>query len=660
MTVVTKNATWESAERVGRQAVAVDRPPVIALVGRPNVGKSTFFADVSGQFAETSNAPGTTVSSHRREVTVNGRRAVLVDLPGTLSMTDQSESIAPFWQLLLEAKPDAILAVIDAGDLARHLPLVLACRDLGLPLVVGANLADEAATHGIELDLGRLSQLLVAPVVRCIGRRGEGTKQAVAAAIDRATAFRASSGTRRTVPATPYPPLIVARVNTLARSFAGADTADTAAATDTILRAAVATHLLPPVGAASIAASATLEPERWDVAERWAHQVERRHSVREPAADRLARIVTSPWPGLPLFAVVTVAALLLTATLGTWLASLMGGAWSSYVSPPLTSVVQTLIPVHALSAAALWALDSGLLAMLSVGIPFVLVFYIVLAVLEDSGYLATAAVLTDRVFNAIGLPGRAVIPVFAATGCNVPAIYATRVFDTRRERLLASFLIVLTPCSARSAVVVAALAPFAGPIATLAAFGVILGVTVVAGTAANALVPGRQSPTVLELPPLRMPIFRQVAAKSWFRFRSFVRTAAPLMLAGSFVLGLAYESGAIAPIERLLSPVTVGLLGLPAVTGVALVLGFMRKELALQLLLVLAVGELGASAANLGTFMTNGQLFVYAVITALSIPCIASVASLVDEFGWRPTLAIAGSVLGLALVVGTVLAHVVG
>ena len=661
MTVLADQAAFESTKRLARQAVALDRPPVIALVGRPNVGKSTFFADVSGKFAETSNAPGTTVSSHRREVVVNGRRAVLVDLPGTLSMTDQNESLAPFWKLLLEAKPDAILAVIDAGDLARHLPLVLACRDLGLPLVVGANLADEAAAHGVELDLGRLSQLLVAPVVRCVGRRGEGTRQAVTAAIDRATALRASGGTRRTAPATPYPPLIVARVNTLARSFAGApSSADAAADSDTILRDAVAAHVLPPVGAASIAASAALEPERWDVAERWAHQVERRENVREPAADRLARIVTSPWPGLPLFAGVTVAALLVTATLGTWLASLMSGAWSTYVSPPMTTIVQTLIPVPALSGATLWALDSGLLAMLSVGIPFVLVFYVVLAVLEDSGYLATAAVLTDRIFNAVGLPGRAVIPVFAATGCNVPAIYATRVFDTRRERLLASFLIVLTPCSARSAVVVAALAPFAGPVATLAAFGVVLGVTVVAGTAANALVPGRQSPAVLELPPLRMPIARQVAAKSWFRFRSFVRTAAPLMLIGSFVLGLAYESGAITPIERLLSPVTAGLLGLPPVTGVAIVLAFLRKELALQLLLVLAVGELGPAAASLGTFMSHGQLFVYAVITALSIPCIASVASLVDEFGWRPTLAICGSVLGLALGVGTVLAHIVG
>lgn len=656
MTVLPARAIWKPAVTAVRTTAAVDRPPVIALVGRPNVGKSTFFADVSGQFAETANAPGTTVAIHRREVVVDGRRAVLVDLPGTFAMNDQNDSLAPFWELLLGTRADAILAVIDAGDLARHLPLVLACRDLGLPLVVAANLADEAAAHGIELDIGRLSQLLVAPVVRCVGRRGEGTKAAVAAAIERATTNRAGDGRRRTAPAAPYSLSAVAQVNSIARSFAAKATA---VETDP-LRSAVSAHLLPPIGAASIAAAAVLEPERWEIAGRWARQVERRQNVREPLADRLGRIATSPWPGLPLFAFVTVAALLMTATIGTWMATIISSAWSTYVSPPLTSLVQTVIPVPALSGATLWALDSGLLAMLTVGIPFVLVFFVVLAVLEDSGYLASAAVLTDRLFNAVGLPGRAVIPVFAATGCNVPAIYATRVFDTRRERLVGSFLIVLTPCSARSAVVVAALAPFAGPAATLAAFGVVLGVTVIAGTAANAMMPGRQSPAVLELPPLRMPIARQVGAKAWFRFRSFVRMAAPLMLIGSFVLGLAYESGAISPVEGLLSPVTVGLLGLPPVTGVALVLAFLRKELALQLLLVLAVGELGPAAASLGSFMSNGQLFVFAVVTALSIPCIASVASLVDEFGWRPTLAISGSVLGLALVVGTVLAHIPG
>ncbi len=137
--------------------------------------------------------------------------------------------------------------------------------------------------------------------------------------------------------------------------------------------------------------------------------------------------------------------------------------WSAAVSPVLTGAVHAVVPVPPLAAALLWALDSGLLSMLSVGIPFVLSFYLILAVLEDSGYLTAAAVLADRLFNTFGLPGRAAIPILAATGCNVPAVYGTRVLDSRRERLLATFLVVLTPCSARTAVVIAAIAPFAGP-----------------------------------------------------------------------------------------------------------------------------------------------------------------------------------------------------
>ena len=143
--------------------------------------------------------------------------------------------------------------------------------------------------------------------------------------------------------------------------------------------------------------------------------------------------------------------------------------------------------------------------MLAVGIPYVLTFYLLLAALEDSGYLTSAAVLMDRVFGALGLPGRAAIPLLAAAGCNVPAIYGTRVLRTRRERLLASWLVTLTPCSARSAVVIAALAPFAGVPVALAAFGVVGVVAIAAGLGANAMIPGRQPSLVLELAPLRRP-----------------------------------------------------------------------------------------------------------------------------------------------------------
>jgi ferrous iron transport protein B len=347
-------------------------------------------------------------------------------------------------------------------------------------------------------------------------------------------------------------------------------------------------------------------------------------------------------------------------TVGTRFAELLTTTWTATMSPLIRTVVETLVPIPVASATILWALDSGLLSMLAVGIPFVLTFYVVIAALEDSGYLASTAVLSDRIFNALGLPGRAAIPLLAATGCNVPAIYATRVLTSRRERLMASFLVSLTPCSASSAVVVAALVPYAGMGTALAAYGVIALVAIVAGLGANALLPGRQSPLVLELPPLRLPIPRQVAAKAWHRFRSFVTTATPVMLGGSLVIGALYETGAIGPIEAALAPLSGGLLGLPPVAGIALLLSVLRKELALQLLLILAIAEYGVGANSLNSFMVPGQLFVYAVVVGLLVPCVATIGALAGEFGWRRAGIVSGATLVTALGAGAIVARLVG
>ena len=639
---------------------AADRLPVVALVGRPNVGKSTFVARVTGRYEEAANVPGTTVGTLRRTVEVGGREAVLVDLPGSHSMTDQSDGLPAFWQLLLDARPDAVLAVVDAGDLAMHLPLVLACRDLGLPIVVAANLADEAEAHGIGLDVGRLSQLLAAPVHRTVGRRGVGVQAALADAIRLARRGMGSShadDARPMTPVPPYPPALVRSVGAVAaRLRAGERPADLPAD----LLAGVEAGTVRPIAAATLAAAERLEPERWVIAARWAAEVETREEIRQTRADRLGRIVTSPRLGLPLFVVATLGALWLTMTVGTRLAEILSTAWTGLVSPGLTTLVETVIPVPVVSSTVLWALDSGLLSMLAVGIPFVLTFYVVIAALEDSGYLASTAVLSDRVFNALGLPGRAAIPLLAATGCNVPAIYATRVLHSRRERLLASFLVSLTPCSASSAVIVAALVPYTGMGTALAAFGVVALVAIAAGLGANAILPGRQSPLVLELPPLRLPIPRQVVAKAWHRFRSFVTTATPVMLGGSLVIGALYETGAIKPIELLLAPVSAGLLGLPPVAGIALALAVPRKELALQLLLVLAIAEYGEAARSLSSFLVPGQLFVFAVVTGLLVPCVATIGALAGEFGWRRALMVSGATLATALGSGGLLARLVG
>jgi ferrous iron transport protein B len=638
--------------------------PVIALVGRPNVGKSTFLARGSGRFVETANAPGTTVLTELRRVEVDGHEAILVDLPGTRSLVDRPTGDEPFWHHLEAARPDAILVLVDAGDLARHLPLALACRDLGLPVVVAANLADDATRHGVDIDTGRLSQLIVAPVHLTNGRSGDGVRAALGDAIRLAGRRRdvrlGTSAPSSTTPAAVYEPAIEARIAAAAARFPDLRSVGAAAIDETGLGHLIEAGVTNRRGGATISLGEELEAARADVARRWAGQVERLRTIREPFSDRLERASTAPWPGIPAFLAVTLLTFGAMVVVGGWLAAVLGNAWAGVVSPALSTAVVALVPIPVLANSILWAIDGGLLALISVGIPYILTFYVLLAALEDSGYLTSAAVLLDRVFNALGLPGRAAVPLLAAAGCNVPALYGTRILRTRRERVLASFLITLTPCSARSAVVIAALVPLAGPGVALAAFGVTAAVALGAGFAANALVPGRQPSLVLEMAHLRLPVPRHVALKAWVRFRGFVVTAAPIMLIGSFVVGLAWETGAWQPLSTALGPVTEGLLGLPPIAGVAIAFGFLRKELALQLLIALAVVEYGLGAGDLGTFMSAGQVFVFAIVTSISIPCAATLAALVAELGRRPALAITLGSLAIALVAGGLLARVVG
>ncbi len=647
------------AERRGEEA---DSLPVVALVGRPNVGKSTLMGVASGRYVESVNAPGTTVSVERVLVRTAEGEAWLADTPGTLSLQDAPAGGEPFWKTLTALRPDAILFVGDAGDLRRHLPLALACRDLGLPLVFAANLADEAAAHGIDVDTGRLSQLLAAPVHLTTGRSGSGVIHAVADAVRMARYRRerlAGDAPRSTVPARIYDLNLERRLTEGGREMQTGRSLG-AAVSATGVRELVAGSVISGRGAAALAMAADLEPARWRVGAEWADQVERRRDVATPLADKLAVWSTSIWPGLPLFIGVTMAVFVAMLVIGGALSELFTRSWDATVAPVLIGTADRVAPGSPIAAGILWGLNGGILALLTVGVPYIFTFYLLLAVLEDSGYLTSAAVLTDRLFNVLGLPGRAAIPLLAATGCNVPAIYGTRVLPRRRERLLGAFLVTMVPCSAGSAVVMAALAPFAGPAVALAAFVVIGAITFTAGLAANAIVPGRQSELVLELAPLRRPIARQVLRKAWFRFADFARTAAPIMLGGSIVLGLAYETGLIWPAAKVLDPVVIGWLGLPSVAGLAMVFGFLRKELALQLLVALAVVQLGASAASLGSFMTPGQLFVFAIVTSVSMPCAATLAALAGEFGWRPALAMLATTLTIALAAGGLLARVLG
>jgi ferrous iron transport protein B len=298
-------------------------------------------------------------------------------------------------------------------------------------------------------------------------------------------------------------------------------------------------------------------------------------------------------------------------------------------------------------------INQGVAGILAVMVPYILVFFLALAVLEDTGYLPRMAFVMDSAMHKIGLHGRAVVPMFGGFGCSVPAVMATRTLVTRRERFISGFLITMIPCSARTAVILGTVGFFLGVKYAAVIYGVILGLIFLVGWLLNRWLKGRVSGMIMEMPPLRRPMLKPVLHKTWMRMKSFVYVAIPLLLLGGLAIGALQASGAMNAIVGPLSPMTTGLLGLPAVAIIPLIYGFIRKEGALVLLVAIA----GTSNFIESGFMTPLQLFVFALVVALYVPCVATFAVLKRELGWKDTVMITAATFSIALLVGGLFFH---
>ena len=643
----------------------------IALAGNPNVGKSSLFNRLTGASAETANYPGKTVALNLGVARFNGKRIGVMDLPGTYSLGAQSEDQQVARQAVLDHPPDAIVALVDATNLERNLYLILQYLDLGLPLVVAVNLMDEAVRAGIAIDTSRLARDLGTPVVPMIATRGKGIDDVLAA-------VEHCRGVSMNAPTPEYDSEIEAALDTLARVIrtTRAETpynltpralaillleedADLTRAVERLatgaailvraraLSAAIETHVGEPL-------SLHLPRARHELAHAIARDAQTQRATREPLSVTLWRWSIHPLTGIPTLIVVLVALFAFLFWAGGMMGATFASLWSAFVSPPLHAIVALIFGESILGKVALWGFDAGIEAALEIGIPYVLTFYALLAILEDSGYLNSIAFLVDALMKRLGLHGRAAIMLLAGAGCNVPAIMGTRVLTTRRERVIASTLVVLTPCSARIAVIAGGAALFAGWQYGAAILLIALALIIIVGIGLNRLMPGRSDDLVMEMFPFRIPTPSVVARKTWFRFREFIVTALPIVLIGSFVMGALYETGTIWIFNAPLAPIVEGWLGLPAIAGLTLIFATLRKELALQFLITLALVQYGSGAHNLLSFMTPNQLFVYALVNTLYIPCLATFAVLSKELGARTAIGIAAFTIALAIVVGGV------
>jgi len=650
----------------------------IALAGNPNVGKSSVFNSLTGMGVETANYPGKTVEMNIATTTLEGTNIGIIDLPGTYALGAVSEDQWVARQGVLDGNPDAVLMVVDATNLSRNLYMVLQFLELGYPMVLALNVLDVARREGRDIDLAALSDRLGVPIVPTVANRGEGLDELITAAVEVAR-DRIMPHPRGLV----YGKDVESDISDLTEAIARGDLEDPY----NLPHRALALLLLEndPEFIELTSALPGWQPVL-ELAEKLRRHIEEEHG--QPAATRIAaerhalagiisdevetveldrrvgigerlwRYTTRPLTGVPILVLVLALVFVLMYFVGQALAESLSTLWANLVEDNLISFLYGNFGDNFFTNTILWAV-SGIQAALTVGIPYVLVFYVVLAILEDTGYLNSVAFLTDSLMHKFGLHGRAMIPIVAGAGCNVPAIVGTRVLSTMRERVIAGTLIVLVPCSARSAVIFGAVGFYAGWRPALAIYVIIGVLWVLVGLGLNKLMPGKSTGLVMEMFPFRRPHPRTVVRKTWFRFKAFIVMAVPIILIGSVILGALFQSGYLFDLETVFSPVVEGWMGLPPVAGLVLVMAILRKELALQLLATIAI-VMGADAAannDLSIIMNNQQLFVFALVTAIYIPCVATIAALARELGWRRSLLIMSFTVALAILVGGVANH---
>lgn len=608
-----------------------------ALLGNPNVGKSLIFNQLTGLGVEVSNYPGTTVELQRGATCVEREKVEIVDLPGLYSIDGDQVEEALARRILTAGDLDGAILVLNATNLERNLYLLLQVAETGIPLMVVVNMMDEAEAAGLSLDLPALSGILGVEVLGTAAVSGRNTGQIIPLALARARPARVT---------VPYDTDIEAAIRTLEKELGATRLSAIwsldGIGTDPAIGEAAGDLAREIAGSHRMSVHQILALNRYTLAKEIAAKVVRKGPAR-PGMD-LDRLLSREMPGIPILAGILLGMLLLVFTVGSWLEALIVGLFQQYLIDPLYTL--GLPPLAEEIAVSVMV---GLQAAFGIALPYILLFFLLLSLLEDSGYMTRAAFLADKAMHRGGMHGGAIIPLVMAFGCNVPAILAARNLGTKRERVIAAFLITLVPCSARTVIIAGMVAAFVGIPAALSIYGMVLIIILVTGILLSRVTPGKQVGMILEVAPLRSPQADLVLAKSSRRVMDFLRLALPLLVAGSVLLGILDFYGILDAFEALLAPLFVGILGLPSYAITALLFGILRKEMAIGTLAVLA------GTAELSTVMTELQIYIFAVMSTLFVPCISTMAVLSRENGWKIALLITVFTVILGIAIGAMI-----
>ena len=626
---------------------------VIALAGNANVGKSVVFNELTGSNQIIGNWPGKTVERAEGKLHFEGQDIDVIDLPGIYSFSTYSMEEIVSREYIAFEKPDVVINVVDASVLERNLFFTIQLKEMNVPMVVCVNQIDLAKQKGIIIDTEKLEAALGVPVVATVAIRGEGLHELMEVATQ--VAYKKKEIKNTTLE---YGAEVENRIKTL-NNLIESKNLDLGYPTrwvaikllenDIEIRKLVESKSRDVVNAAFNLASeiedihkepsfAVIASERYFIANQFAHGAQLQSDIKITFSERLDRIVTHRVLGYFVSALVVGGLLLWTFIVGDFFSNLLTSAFGFFhpVDPKISGSLVTILYNGAFG---------GIVAGVTLVLPFVIPFYLMLSLIENSGILTRVAFMMDSAMHKIGLHGKALIPMILGYGCNVPAIESTRILETRRERLLAAFAITFAPCAARTIVILGLVAVFVSVWWALALYVIDIAVMFILGRIALKVVPGETSGLIMEMHTFKVPSLSVAAKQTWSRTKSLIYVVFPIYIIGSALIQGLYAIGVLTPIANFLAPITVVWLGLPVIAGVVLIFGAVRKEFTLLMLVALF-------GTNLAAILTPIQFIILALVSMLFIPCLATLTILLREFGWKATISIALANIITALFVG--------
>jgi ferrous iron transport protein B len=610
-------------------------PSDILLVGQPNVGKSVLFSRLTGIRTIASNYPGTTVGYTQGRMRFANDNYEVVDAPGTYSLEPLDDASRVAIDLIDDAK--RIINIVDATHLERHLPLTMELLAQGKPMVVALNMSDEARHRGVEIDVGKLAERLGVPVIPTVARTGEGVRKLILAAlsldIDKQKAAKKDyeRNGRRSVTGHP--------------------------------------HIAHHYGRSQVKGHRHLAEDKvWCRVGEIVDDVQTLHHHHHTFGEWLEDVSVHPvWGGL-VAVLVLVVSFVLIRMIGEFLIggsigivgepwvqipfgteALFDVAWKPLMMK-LSGVLGEGTFLHNLLIGQLIGgeidfmqsfgiLTSGLFIPLGAVLPYIVSFYFVLGILEDTGYLPRLAVFLDNIMHRIGLHGYAIIPTLLGLGCNVPGVMATRILETKRQRFITATLIsIAVPCAALQAMIIG-LVGDRGVWPVILIYGILAVVWVLIGVILRFTSKGFRPELLIEIPPYRAPSWRALGSKLWMRITGFLKEALPVVLGAVLVVNVLYHLNVFEYIARATAPVVSFLWGLPKEAIVPLLIGILRKDVAIGMFAPL--------------YLTTKQLVVGSVILSMFFPCLATLVILFRELGWKDGLKSIGIMLAAVIVVGT-------